>query len=328
MKEITKRVLAGDVGAASLLIRWLEDGDAEANTVLKELYPHSGHAYTIGVTGAPGVGKSTLTDRLIRHIRGLGSTVGVLAVDPTSPFSGGAVLGDRIRMQDHALDDGVFIRSLATRGNFGGLARATRGARMILDALGKDYVIIETVGVGQDEVDIGRVADTTMMVLMPGLGDEVQSIKAGIMEVAEIFVVNKADKEGVERTIQELQLMLHMGKLTRSATTAAWEPPIVKTTATRNQGLDDLWGAIERHRSYLSSEKDQQQKDIEWKKGKQELLDLVKQDFMDLIQLHVEGTKEFHEIIDRFVSRESDPFTLSEQLMDLFWNKMNRINNP
>ncbi len=328
MKEITNSVLAGEVGAASVLIRRMEDGDAEANTVLKELYPHTGHAYTIGVTGAPGVGKSTLTDRLIRHIRARGSTVGVLAVDPTSPFSGGAVLGDRIRMQDHALDDGVFIRSLATRGNFGGLARATRGASMVLDALGKDYVIIETVGVGQDEVDIGRVADTTMMVLMPGLGDEVQSIKAGIMEVAEIFVVNKADKDGVERTIQELQLMLQMGKLTRSSTVGDWDPPIVKTTATENQGMDELWAAIEQHRAYLSSEKDPHRKDMEWKKGKHELLDLIKQDFMDLIQLHFEGTEAFNEIVDRFVSRESDPFTLSEQLMHLFWNKMNSVKSP
>ena len=234
--EVVERILAGEVRIAARLMRDLDDGRPEAREILKEIYGHSGRAHIIGITGSPGVGKSTLTDRLIQHLRAQDHTVGVVAVDPTSPFSGGAILGDRIRMQRHATDDGVFIRSLATRGHFGGLTASARAVITVLDAMGKDYILVETVGVGQDEVEIAATAYTTIVITVPGMGDDIQAIKAGILEVADLLVVNKADREGASRTYQELIQMLEL-QTHRKAT--AWKAPVLMTQAKDNEGIED-----------------------------------------------------------------------------------------
>ncbi len=239
-------VLAGDVRAAARLMRLLDDRDPSATEVLRKLYPHTGRARVLGITGNPGSGKSTLTSRLIGKYRAQGKKVGVLAVDPSSPFSGGAILGDRIRMMEHAADPGVFIRSLATRGALGGLSRSTGDSVHVLDAMGCDVVIIETVGVGQDEIDIVRTAETTVVVLVPGLGDDIQAIKAGILEIADIFVVNKADIDGAERTVADLRgLQMLLSEM------PDWLPPIVRTVAARGDGLDALVAEIDKHTEHL-----------------------------------------------------------------------------
>ena len=240
-EEVVDRILAGEVRTAARLMRELDDGRPEAREILKEIYRHSGRAHIIGITGSPGVGKSTLTDRLIQYLRQEGKTVGVVAVDPTSPFSGGAILGDRIRMQRHALDEGVFIRSLATRGHFGGLTASARAVITVLDAMGKDYVLVETVGVGQDEVEIAATAYTTLVVTVPGMGDDIQAIKAGILEVADILVINKADREGASRTYQELIQMLELQAHRKAS---AWKAPVLMTQAKDNEGIEALMAAV------------------------------------------------------------------------------------
>jgi len=245
--ESVEKILAGDIRTAAKLIRDIDDGIPSSREVLKALYPHTGRAYVIGVSGFPGVGKSTLADQMIRAYREAGKSLGVLAVDPTSPFSGGAILGDRIRMQGHGTDPGVFIRSLATRGHFGGLTRSTHSVIDVLDAMGKDIILVETVGVGQDEVDIVTTAHTTIIVLIPGMGDDIQAIKAGILEVADIFVINKADREGLEKTMNELQVMLDMNA--QGSTGGKWRPPIVATEAIRNRGVPELLSNIETHKA-------------------------------------------------------------------------------
>ena len=237
----------GDRGAVARLLSLVEAGGPDADAAAARLFPHTGAAYTIGITGPPGAGKSTLTDRLVARIREGGDEVGVLAVDPTSPFTGGAILGDRIRMQDHATDAGVFIRSMATRGHLGGLAVATPQAVRVLDAAGKPWVIIETVGVGQVEVEVAGAADTTIVVLNPGWGDAVQANKAGLLEVADLLVVNKADRPGRDDTVRDLRQMLEW------SSTTDWEPPIVETVATEGRGIETLWDAIAAHRAHLEA---------------------------------------------------------------------------
>ncbi len=222
------QVRAGETRAVSRGITAIENHDPRAETLLGELFPYTGNAFVVGVTGAPGTGKSTLVDRLAADYRGQGKTVGIIAVDPTSPYTGGAILGDRIRMQRHAGDEGIFIRSMATRGFLGGLARATADVALLLDAAGKQIILIETVGVGQDEIDIVRLADCTLVLVVPGLGDDVQSMKAGLMEIADIFVLNKAEREGADRLAQQIEAMLHLA----AVSSGEWEPPIVRTTAT------------------------------------------------------------------------------------------------
>lgn len=246
---LAERILQGDIRAAARLMRDVDDGFSSASAELKMLYPYTGRAYIIGITGPPGAGKSTLTDQITAVYRRAGKRVGIVAVDPTSPFTGGAILGDRIRMNRHADDAGVFIRSLATRGALGGISRSTGDVVNIMDAMGMDIVIIETVGVGQDEIDIVQMAHTTAVVMVPGLGDDIQAIKAGILEIADVFVVNKADRDGAERTARELSVMLEMG----SRRQGEWLPRVMKTEASRGIGIDDLVAEIEHHRDYLHS---------------------------------------------------------------------------
>jgi LAO/AO transport system kinase len=241
--DLVRRALAGERLAIARLISLVEDGGADLGQVMEELYPHTGSGYSIGITGAPGAGKSTLAERLVARARSDGHAIGVLAVDPSSPFSGGALLGDRVRMQSHATDPDVFIRSMATRGHLGGIALATPEAVRVLDAVGKDVIIIETVGVGQAEVEITDACDTTVVVVNPGWGDAVQAAKAGLMEIADVFVVNKADRAGVKDTVRELRQMLDLSD-------APWRPEIVQTVSIKGEGIDDLWTAIEKHRAY------------------------------------------------------------------------------
>ena len=224
----------------------VEDGSDALPALSAELYPRTGHAWTLGLTGSPGVGKSSLAEQIVKTVRALGRTVAVLAIDPTSPFTGGALLGDRVRMQAHATDPGVFIRSMATRGHLGGMALAAPEAIRVLDASGKDLVIVETVGVGQSEVEVAAATDTTVVAVAPGWGDAVQASKAGILEIADVFVVNKADREGAAETVRDLRNMLRMGPRTE------WSPPIVKTSTVTGDGIPELWEAVERHRSFLT----------------------------------------------------------------------------
>lgn len=246
---LVDRVLAGEIAAGARVIRWLEDGDPRGLEALRAIYPRTGRAHVLGLTGAPGTGKSTLAAMLIGALRARGQRVGVIAVDPTSPFSGGAILGDRLRMQRHATDPGVFIRSMGSRGQHGGLARTSFDALLVLDAMGYDTLIVETVGVGQEEIEIVSLADTTMIVTVPGLGDEIQAIKSGLMEAGDIFVLNKADRDGAPETGRQLELALHLRA--QAAGPEAWQPPVVPVVATREEGADALLASIDTHRAYL-----------------------------------------------------------------------------
>ena len=243
--ELVTRVLKGDARAVARAISKVEDGSGDAAELMRAVFPHTGRGLVVGITGSPGAGKSSLVDKLAALYRRRGERVGIVAVDPSSPFSGGAILGDRIRMQALGLDPGVFIRSMATRGNLGGLARATVDAVAILDAAGFEKVIVETVGVGQDEVEIVKTADVSVVVLVPGMGDDIQAIKAGIMEIGDVFVINKADRDGVLRTEKELEALLGLAHRPDM-----WSPPIVKTVATENRGLEELAAAVESYRDF------------------------------------------------------------------------------
>lgn len=249
--DVAKELLTGNVLAGARAIRWLDDRDPRGAQVLSAVFPHTGQAQIIGVTGPPGAGKSTLANAMISEQRRRGRRVGVIAIDPSSPFSGGAILGDRVRMARHSLDPNVFIRSIGTRGHAGGLSRSAHDACLILDAMGYDVILVETVGVGQDEIDVVALAHTTLIIGLPGLGDEVQAIKAGLMEVGDVFVINKADREGYEATRQQFELMLHLRKQARLAGAFDWSPPLLRAVATRDEGIAEIIDATDKHSKTL-----------------------------------------------------------------------------
>ncbi|MBN1276395.1 MAG: methylmalonyl Co-A mutase-associated GTPase MeaB [Deltaproteobacteria bacterium] len=313
MKSTAEKVVAGDIRAVARLIRDIDDGMPEIREVLKEIYPYTGKAYVIGITGAPGAGKSTLVDRMITHLRKEGKTVGVLAVDPTSPFSGGAILGDRIRMQRHSMDEGVFIRSLATRGHFGGLTQSTRGAIDVLDAMGKDFILVETVGVGQDEVEVVKSAHTTIIVVVPGMGDDVQAIKAGILEAGDIFLINKADREGAEKTAGDLRLMIDMDQ--EKYRKGAWRPPILKAQAVADKGVAELVEEIHNHGRYLFETSDDIKLGKKRVRVREELTDMVEKRILEEVINNITKTAEFDRAVDSIVSGDTDPYTACEELV-------------
>ena len=321
--DLVAKVLQGDVRSASRLMRLIEDRAPRAFEALRTLYASTGRSFVVGITGSPGAGKSTLTSRLIGLLRGQGKTIGVLAVDPSSPFSGGALLGDRIRMQEHAADPGVFIRSLATRGHLGGLSRATADCLLVMEALGRDVVLIETVGVGQDEIEIARLAHSTVLTLVPGLGDDIQAIKAGVLEVADLFAVNKADLEGSDRLVRELRFMLELRHATLPRAEPGvlpglpkeeWEPPILKTVAARNEGVSELWAAVEGHHDFLRRTGTLALR--EQARATAHFLTLLRDRLLEGALARLERERgRLEDVAVQLAERKTDPYTLAEQLV-------------
>ena len=302
------RITSGDPRAVARAISKVEDSADDASALMKEIFPHSGNGLVIGITGAPGAGKSSLVDKLALLYRQRNERVGIVAVDPSSPFSGGAILGDRIRMQALGLDKGVFIRSMATRGNLGGLARATVDAVSILAAAGYEKVVVETVGVGQDEVEIVKAADVCVVVLVPGMGDDIQAIKAGIMEIADIFVIDKADREGVYSTEKELEALLSLAHREDG-----WQPPIVKTVATENKGVDELAAAIEKYRDFhFSSDLGNQRRRAiaRWR-----ILELLRERLVSRTLDSESASERLDLLADEVARRERDPYSAVEELI-------------
>ena len=306
---MAKRILDGDIRAASRLMRDIDDRIPTAMDALKELYPNTGKAYIVGITGPPGSGKSTIVDKMVDIFRKEEKTVGIVAVDPTSPFTGGAILGDRIRMQRHATDEGVFIRSLATRGNLGGLSRSTQDIVNVMDAMGKNIIIVETVGVGQDEVEIVNTAHTSIVVLVPGMGDDIQAIKAGIIEIGDLFVVNKCEREGAEKVERDLRMVLEMGRKREDG----WEPPIFKTEAILGKGIFELVYGIYRHKQILEQGQALGKKLKE--RAKATFLEVLKTEVMSRFIQKIEKDGEWESILDDLTKRRTDPYSLAEKIM-------------
>jgi LAO/AO transport system kinase len=303
-----EQVRAGDVRAISRAITAIENGDPPAEQLLRQLFPSTGQAYRVGVTGAPGTGKSTLVDRLAAQYRAQHRTVGIIAVDASSAFTGGAILGDRIRMQGHATDSGIYIRSMATRGFLGGLARATGDVALLLDAAGKQIVMIETVGVGQDEIEIARLADCTLVVLVPGLGDDVQNMKAGVMEIGDVFVLNKCDREGADRLEQQVRAMLQL-----VPPRDGWRPAVVRTVATENTGIDALAEAIADFRKQFEASRERRSKEVAlWK---QRLVELLETRLLERVLGDARGERALEDLAAEIAERKRDPYTAVSELL-------------
>ncbi len=310
MGNLITELLQGSVRAMARLITLVESEDGRALELLGGIYPHTGKAYVLGITGSPGTGKSTLTDKITSLLRSEEQTVGIIAVDPSSPFTGGALLGDRIRMQRASGDPDVFIRSMATRGNLGGLARATTDVIKIMDAFGKDWVIVETVGVGQDEVDIAKTADTTVVVLAPGLGDIIQSMKAGVMEIADLYAVNKADRSGADALASEVSLRVQQDSQIKKV---SWQPPVIKTVAVDDMGTDSLLDAIKRHRNFL--EESGKLVSGRREKTRQETLSLLKEEISRRVLEKIPGDGGFEALIDDILSHKKDPYSCVQEIV-------------
>ena len=312
--ELVEQLLQGDRRAAARLITLIENGDGQARQAIGELFPHTGRAHVVGITGSPGTGKSTLVAALAKEMRRRGRTVGIISIDPTSPFTGGALLGDRIRMQDLTGDRGIFMRSMASRGSLGGLSAATADAVRVLDAFGKDTIFVETVGAGQAEVDIVRAAHTTVVVEAPGLGDDIQAFKAGILEIADVFVVNKADREGADRTAKALTAMLDLGNPVRRRDDRrnTWRPPILKTVATDEAGIAPLADAIDRHAEYLKQSGQFAERERE--QIGDELRRLVARALLEQ-HLRQVGDAEYARAIEEIAQRKLDPHAAAQRLV-------------
>jgi LAO/AO transport system kinase len=305
LSTLSDLIASGDPRGIARGISMMENDRREGPILVRDLFARAGGAFLVGVTGAPGAGKSTLVDALVLEWRKAGKTVGVIAVDPTSPFSGGAMLGDRVRMQAHAYDPGVFIRSMATRGHLGGLARATADAALVLDASGKDLVIIETVGVGQDEVEVARTADVSVVVLVPGMGDEVQALKAGVMEIADIFVVNKCEREGADRLVAEVESLLSLHAYEEHE----WRPPVIRTQATSGHGIVELVGAVDRFRARPAQIAARRRA-----RAETQLRSILAARLMSDIESQIRGSQ-LEQAVERIASRTLDPYTAADHLL-------------
>ncbi|MBA2322962.1 MAG: methylmalonyl Co-A mutase-associated GTPase MeaB [Pseudonocardiales bacterium] len=310
--ELVSQAQDGNPRAVARLISLVEDASPRLREVAAALAPHTGSAQVVGLTGSPGVGKSTMTSALVTALRAQGKRVGVLAVDPSSPFSGGALLGDRVRMQDHATDSGVFIRSMATRGHLGGLAWATPQALRVLDAAGCEVVLLETVGVGQSEIEVVALADTTIVLLAPGMGDGIQAAKAGILEIADLFVVNKADRDGADQTVRDLRYMLSLGER-RERDGSVWKAPIVKTVASKGVGIDDLVAKIDEHWEWMNTSGQREQR--RQRRAESEIEAITLEQVRERIG-DVRGGDALPELAKRVVAGEIDPYTAADELVD------------